>query len=109
MKLTGKTAAITGGTAGIGRGIAEAFLAEGANVALMARNPDKGAKVIAELDVGDRALFVAGDVMEQDQVEAFIDKTTAHFGSIDILVNNAGGAGDLAPLVDLTDESFDQA
>lgn len=108
-KLSGKTAAITGGTAGIGRGIAEAFLAEGANVALMARNPDKGCEVVAQLDVGDRALFIAGDVMEQDQVEGFIDQTVAHFGSIDILVNNAGGAGDLAPLVDLTDEAFDQA
>lgn len=109
MKLNGKTAAITGGTAGIGRGIAEAFLAEGANVSLMARNPEKGAKLIQELDVGDRAVFFAGDVMEQSQVEGFIDKTVADFGSVDILVNNAGGAGDLAPLVDLTDESFDQA
>ncbi len=107
MKLQGKTAAITGGTAGIGRGIAEAFLAEGANVALFARNPKKGAEVVAELGVGDRALFIAGDVMEQDQVEGFIDQTVQHFGAIDILVNNAGGAGDLAPLVDLTDEAFD--
>ena len=109
MKLTGKTAAITGGTAGIGRGIAEAFLAEGANVALFARNAEKGAKVVADMDVGDRALFVAGDVMEQDQVEGFVDRTVEHFGSIDILVNNAGGAGDLAPLADLTDEAFDMA
>ena len=109
MKLKGKTAAITGGTAGIGRGIAEAFLAEGANVALMARNSEKGAKVVAEMGVGERALFIAGDVMEQDQVEGFIDQTVQHFGAIDILVNNAGGAGDLAPLVDLTDEAFDMA
>ena len=109
MKLKGKTAAITGGTAGIGRGIAEAFLAEGANVALFARNAEKGGKVVAEMDVGERALFVAGDVLEQEQVEGFIDRTVAHFGTIDILVNNAGGAGDLAPLVDLSDEAFDMA
>ncbi len=109
MQLEGKTAAITGGTAGIGRAIAEAFLAQGANVALMARNPEKGAKVLDELGVGDRAIFVAGDVMQQDSVEGFIDQTVEKYGTVDILVNNAGGAGALAPLVDLTDEAFDEA
>ena len=109
MRLEGKVAAITGGTAGLGRGIAEAFLAEGAKVALFARNPDKGAKVLEELDVGDRAMFVAGDVMNQSDVEGFIDQTVANFGTIDILVNNAGGAGDLQPMVDLSDETFDDA
>ena len=95
MKLDGKIAAITGGTAGLGRGIAEAFLAEGASVALMARNKDKGQRVLDELGVGDRAIFIAGDAMEQADIEGFIDQTVAHFGAIDILVNNAGGAGDL--------------
>ena len=109
MKLKGRTAAITGGTAGIGRGIAEAFLAEGANVSLFARNAEKGGEVVAEMGVGERTLFVAGDVMVQEQVEGFVDRTVEHFGAIDILVNNAGGAGDLAPLVDLTDEAFDMA
>lgn len=109
MQLKGKTAAITGGTAGIGRGIAEAFLAEGANVALMARNPEKGAQLLKEWDVGERATFFAGDVMSQESVEGFIDQTIANFGTVDILVNNAGGAGALAPLVDLTDEAFDEA
>ncbi|GAA4042654.1 SDR family NAD(P)-dependent oxidoreductase [Parerythrobacter jejuensis] len=109
MKLEGKVAAITGGTAGLGRGIAEAFLAEGASVALMARNPDKGQKVLDELGVGDRAFFFAGDVMKQEDVEGFIDATVSGLGSIDILVNNAGGAGDLQPMVDLSDEAFDEA
>jgi NAD(P)-dependent dehydrogenase (short-subunit alcohol dehydrogenase family) len=109
MKLEGKIAAITGGTAGMGRGIAEAFLAEGAKVALFARNADKGAKVLEEMGAGDRGLFVAGDVMEQADLEGFIDKTIARFGTIDILVNNAGGAGDLQPLVNLSDHAFDEA
>lgn len=113
MKLEGKVAAITGGTAGMGRGIAEAYLAEGAKVALFARNPDKGAQVLAELGAGgfgsDRAIFVAGDVMSQADLEGFVDKTIAHFGTIDILVNNAGGAGDLQPLVNLSDHAFDEA
>lgn len=109
MKLEGKIAAITGGTAGLGRGIAEAFLAEGASVALMARNADKGRKVLDEIGAGDRTYFVAGDVMQQGDIEGFVDRTVAHFGRIDILVNNAGGAGDLQPMVNLSDEAFDEA
>ncbi|MFU7527232.1 SDR family NAD(P)-dependent oxidoreductase [Qipengyuania sp. ASV99] len=113
MKLEGKVAAITGGTAGLGRGIAEAFLAEGAKVALFARNPDKGAKVLEELAANgfgsDRAVFIAGDVMQQADVEGFIDGAIEAFGTLDILVNNAGGAGDLQPLVNLSDAAFDEA
>lgn len=109
MKLQGQVAAITGGTAGIGRGIAEAFLAEGASVALMARNEDKAQRTLAELDAGPRAIFVAGDATVQADVEGFIDKAAAHFGRLDILVNNAGGATDLQPLAQLSDTSFDQA
>jgi len=110
MRLEGKIAAITGGTAGLGRGIAEAFLAEGAKVALFARNPEKGAAVIKELSPdGSRAHFVAGDVMNQSDVEGFIDAVVAHYGTLDILVNNAGGAGDLQPMVNLSDQAFDEA
>ena len=113
MKLAGKIAAITGGTAGMGRGIAEAFLAEGAKVALFARNAEKGAKVLEELGAkgfgGENAIFIAGDVMEQGDLEGFVDKVIAHFGTLDILVNNAGGAGDLQPLVNLSDHAFDEA
>jgi len=105
--LKGKVAAITGGTAGIGLAIGKAFLAEGASVALMARNPDKGAKAVAELNVGDRACFIAGDAMVQKDVEGFIDATASQLGKLDILVNNAGGAGDLLPTIELSDKTFD--
>jgi len=108
MRLEGKVAAITGGTAGIGRGIAEAFLAEGASVALMARNPDKGAATIAQLGVPDRSVFISGDAMVQTDVEGFVDATANKFGKLDILVNNAGGAGDLQPAAQLSDETFDE-
>jgi 3-hydroxybutyrate dehydrogenase len=100
-KLDGRVAAITGGTAGIGRGIAQAFLAEGASVALNGRNKEKGEKVLAELGVGDRAIFIAGDVMKEDEIDAFVDGAKAHFGHLDILVNNAGGAAVLLPTVDM--------
>lgn len=109
MRLDGKIAAITGGTAGIGRGIAEAFLAEGARVALMARNAGKAKATLDAIGAGDRAIFIAGDAMNQSDVEGFIDQTIQHFGTLDILVNNAGGAGDLQPLVNLSDKTFDDA
>jgi len=108
MQLQGKVAAITGGTAGIGLGIARAFLAEGAKVALNARNEEKGRKVLESLGAGDDCIFIPGDVMQQADVEGFINDTVEHFGKLDILVNNAGGAGDLQPLVELSDETFDE-
>ncbi len=106
-QLAGKVAAVTGGTAGIGLGIARAYLQAGAKVMLMARNAAKAEAVLAELDAGERCGFCAGDVMQQADVEGFIDQTAARFGAVDILVNNAGGAGDLQPLVELSDQTFD--
>ena len=108
MKLEGRIAAVTGGSAGIGRGIAEAYLAEGASVAVMARNVEKAEKMLAEVGAGDRLIFIQGDAMDQASVEGFVDQTAAHFGRVDILINNAGGAGDLQPTISLSDESFDE-
>ena len=109
MQLQERVAAITGGTAGIGLGIAKAYLAEGASVALMARNPDKGAAALESLGAEDRAIFVAGDATSQSDVEGFVDRVEAELGAVDILVNNAGGAGDLKPLAEMTDDAFDLA
>ena len=108
MKLEGRIAAVTGGSAGIGRGIAEAYLAEGASVAVMARNAEKAEKMLAEVGAGERLIFIQGDAMDQASVEGFVDQTAAHFGRVDILINNAGGAGDLQPTISLSDESFDE-
>lgn len=108
MQLENKVAAVTGGTAGIGRAIAEAYLGEGAKVTVMARNAGKAQKMLDEVGAGDRLKFIQGDAMSQKDVEAYIDGTVAAFGSVDILVNNAGGAGgDLQPTVNLSDEEFD--
>ena len=108
MQLENRVAAVTGGSAGIGRAIAEIFLKEGANVTIMARNADKAAKMIEELGAGDRMKFIQGDATNQDDVEGFVDKTVEAFGSVDILVNNAGGAGtDLQPTATLSDAEFD--
>jgi 3-hydroxybutyrate dehydrogenase/3-oxoacyl-[acyl-carrier protein] reductase len=106
MQLDGKVAAITGGTAGIGRAIAEAFLAEGASVVVSGRNPDRGKQVVSELGE-QRAAFHQGDATTKEGVEGTVEAAVQRFGRIDILVNNAGGAERLAPLVDLYDEDFD--
>ncbi|MET4167562.1 MULTISPECIES: SDR family NAD(P)-dependent oxidoreductase [Gordonia] len=106
MKLQDKVVAVTGGTQGIGRGIAEAALAEGAKVALNGRTKEKGDKALADLGAGDRAAFFAGDVTLQADVEDFIEQTVSTFGRIDVLVNNAGGANDLQPTAQLSDEEW---
>lgn len=109
MKLDGRTAVITGGTRGIGRGIAEAFLAEGANVVVNGRSPEKGEQALKEMGAGERALFAAGDVRVQRQAEALVDAAVARFGAIDILVNNAGGSSGFAPVAELSDEAWQEA
>lgn len=98
MHLAGRVAAITGGTQGIGLGIAQAFVDEGATVVLMGRNPENGAAAVAKL--GPNASFFAGDVKSQESIEAFIDDVVAKNGKIDILVNNAGGADGLGARLD---------
>lgn len=107
--LTGRVAAITGGSRGIGRGLAAAFLAAGASVAINGRSQAKGEQALQEMQAGDRAVFFAGDVTSQADVESFIDQTIDHFGHIDILVNNAGGSSGFAPIEELTDEAWQEA
>jgi 3-hydroxybutyrate dehydrogenase/3-oxoacyl-[acyl-carrier protein] reductase len=106
MKLEGRVAAITGGTRGIGRGIAEAFLAEGAKVVINGKTPEKGVEALAEMGAGENAHFIAGDVKLQADINALIDGTVDKYGKIDILVNNAGGSGGFAPVGQMTDEAW---
>ncbi|HEY7626875.1 MAG TPA: SDR family NAD(P)-dependent oxidoreductase [Ilumatobacteraceae bacterium] len=105
-KLDEKVAAITGGTRGIGRAIAEAILEEGGKVAINGRNADKGEQALAEMNAGDRAIFVQGDVMKREDCERLVDTAVATFGTIDILVNNAGGSGGFAPVAQMSDEAW---
>jgi len=108
MELENRVAAVTGGTAGIGRAIAEIFLKNGAKVMVMARNAEKAQAMMDEVGAGDRLKFFKGDATSQKDIENFVDTTVEVFGSVDLLVNNAGGAGtDLQPTVDLSDEEFD--
>jgi 3-hydroxybutyrate dehydrogenase len=108
-ELTGRVAAITGGTRGIGRAIAEAFLRDGASVVLNGRDAGKGQRALDEINLGDRVHFVQGDAVDREACERLVDETVAKYGRIDILVNNAGGSADNAPVAELTDEAMDFA
>ena len=90
--LEGKTALITGASRGIGRGIAKAFAAQGANVAFTyLSSVEKGQALEAELaQQGIQARGYRSDASDFDQAQALADQVIADFGRIDILVNNAG-------------------
>ena len=88
-------------------GIAEAYLAEGAQVVVNSRSAEKGEKALAEMGAGDRALFIAGDASRRADVEAVVDGTIEHFGKLDIMVLNAGGVDNTASIVDMSDEEWD--
>ena len=107
--LTGKIAAITGGSRGIGRGIAEALLDAGAKVAINGRTQAKGEEAIKEMNAGGAAIFFKGDVTDQRSIESFIEQTVNHFGRIDILVNNAGGSSGFAPVAEISESAWQEA
>lgn len=105
-KLDGKVACITGGTRSIGRGMAEAFLAEGAKVVVNGRNAEKGQKALEEMGAGDNCAFYAGDASKQQDVEGLVDFTIDHFGQLDICCLNSGGVQMTAPVAQMTDEEW---
>ena len=92
MELQGKTAIVTGGTKGIGRGIAEALLRVGVNVCLSARHEAEIERTVVELNsIGEgRAVGFVCDVRNHDEVRSLLENANNTFGGIDILVNNAG-------------------
>ena len=104
--LDKKVAVITGGTRGIGRGIAEAFAAAGAAVVLSGKSPDKGQQALDEMGVGDRAMFVRCDVRRQAEINNLVDQAAQRYGSVDILVNNAGGSDGFALVHEMSDEAW---
>jgi glucose 1-dehydrogenase/3-oxoacyl-[acyl-carrier protein] reductase len=107
VKLRGKVALITGASRGIGRGIAEVFAEEGADVAVNYIDPAERPEDVAEWirARGRRAMTVKADVSSRPEVEAMFDRVWKEFGPIDILVNNAG-IETIVPFLELTDEQW---
>jgi 7-alpha-hydroxysteroid dehydrogenase len=91
--LAGKVALVTGSGRGIGAGIARAFVAAGAAVALTARTTSEIDAMAAEIRAaGGQAIAIACDLNDIDALPALVERTVAELGGLDILVNNAGGA-----------------
>ncbi len=91
MRLANKVAIVTGGSKGIGSGIARVFCAEGAAVVIASRGPEEGNRMVAELEAsGGRAWYAPTDVTDSPSIQAMIQGTVQRYGRLDILVNNAG-------------------
>lgn len=107
MRLKGKIAIVTGASRGIGRGIAEVFADEGADVAVNYVASAQAAEDVAAAIrcKGRRAIAVKADVANRAEVEAMVDRTWQELGPVDILVNNAG-IETIVPFLELTDEQW---
>lgn len=88
MRLDGKVAIVTGGSAGIGGAVTRAFAGAGCKVLIADIDEAASAAMVAEL--GDAVLFSRCDVRSADDIQAAVDKAAASFGGLDIVVNNAG-------------------
>ncbi|MEP0872561.1 SDR family oxidoreductase [Trichocoleus desertorum AS-A10] len=108
LNLAGKTAIVTGGSAGIGFAIAKALYREGVSVAIAARNPERleqAAQAIRELpNQGNQVLAISADLSQAEGVDTVVSKTLATFGQIDIF-NNAGSA-QAGTFLELEDQTF---
>jgi NAD(P)-dependent dehydrogenase (short-subunit alcohol dehydrogenase family) len=109
MKLQGKIALVTGAGQGIGRGIAEVFAEQGADLVLNDLVESKGLNELAEWAriKGRRTITVQGDVSQRADVERIFDRAWSELGPVDILVNNAG-IETIVPFLELTDEQWEK-
>jgi NAD(P)-dependent dehydrogenase (short-subunit alcohol dehydrogenase family) len=108
LMLTGKVAAITGGSQGIGLAVAQGLAKEGVHVALCARHGEKTAHAAAEIAAtyGVRAIGMAVDVTRSEDIARFVGEVEQTFGGVDILFNNAG-LGTNETILDAPDEKWD--
>jgi NAD(P)-dependent dehydrogenase (short-subunit alcohol dehydrogenase family) len=106
-RLDGRHAIVTGGSRGIGRGIAEALAREGAGVTICGRDEAAVRSAVAAMkQAGLNVQGIAADVSRPEDVKALADLALARSGSVDILVNNAG-LGTFRPVAEMSVEEFD--
>src|SRR5215471_10993444 len=94
LKLEGKTALVTGGSAGIGKAIARALAKEGVDIAICARRKEPLEAVAAEIakETGRKIVAISADLRKDSDARNFIEQGAKALGRIDIMVNNAGSA-----------------
>jgi NAD(P)-dependent dehydrogenase (short-subunit alcohol dehydrogenase family) len=91
MRLENRAALVTGGTSGIGEATCLLFGREGASVAVVGRNTERGKSVAKRIsDAGGNAIFIQADVRKSDDCRTAVDRTLETFGRLDVLFNNAG-------------------
>ena len=105
-ELAGKVAIVTGGASGIGRGIVERFVEEGAHVVVADVNAVDGEALAEQL--GTTAAFQATDVADPAQVQAVVDFAVERFGGLHVMCNNAGIGGSFEPFLDDDFADFDR-
>ena len=104
VRVDGKVALVTGGSRGIGLGIARAFCEAGGSVMLVSRSADNLTAAAASLDgVGGQVAWTAAHVGRPAQADSAVAATIERFGSIDVLVNNAGTNPYAGPLLEIDD------
>ncbi len=108
MSLQGKVAIVTGGSRGIGKGIAQRFAQEGARVAITARGAEALQRVARGIEgAGGAALAIPGDAGLKADVEATFERVLSAWGSVDVLVNNAAWASPIAHILEMDEEHWD--
>jgi NAD(P)-dependent dehydrogenase (short-subunit alcohol dehydrogenase family) len=109
FRLDGKTALVTGSSKGIGRAIAEAMAAQGAQVMISSRKADACEQVAEEIEAaGGRAVAIPCNISHKDQLQALVAATRRAFGRIDILVCNAAVNPHYGPMATVPDEAYEK-
>jgi NAD(P)-dependent dehydrogenase (short-subunit alcohol dehydrogenase family) len=105
----GKVALVTGGTSGIGRETSILFARKGARVVVAGRREIEGKETIDLIRrAGGEGIFVRADVSRTSEVKALVEKTVAAYGGLDYAFNNAGIEGHWVPIVEQTEDEWDQ-
>ena len=107
MKFKDKVVFITGGTKGLGKAMAQAFIAEGASVAVNGRNKEAATKFEEEFQ-GKSVLAFNADITNYDEMGHVASKVVELWGKVDILINNAGIVNPLAPSEKIKKDDFDR-